>query len=72
MRGLKLVAYKKTKCSKSMPGFSISKLANVEDFFNANMFFKYKYLRINDFSFKYVCVVCCLKICFYCLTFLQC
>ena len=26
-------------------------------------------MRINDCSFKYVCVVCCLKICFYCLTF---
>ena len=65
MRGLvvyKLVAYKKTKCSKSIPRFSISRLANVEDFFNVNM-------RINDYSFKYVCIVCCVKICFYCLTF---
>ena len=26
-------------------------------------------MRINDYSFKYVCVVCCLKIRFYCLTF---
>ena len=72
MRGLvayKLVAYKKTKCSKSIPGFSISRLANVEDFFNVNIFFKCKYVRINDYSFKYVCVVCCLKIRFYCLTF---
>ena len=32
------------------------------------MFFKWKYVRINDYSFKYVCVVSCLKICFYCLT----
>ena len=35
MRGLvvhKLVAYKKTKCSKSIPDFSISRLANVDDF----------------------------------------
>ena len=65
----KLVLYKKTKCSKSIPGFSISRLANVEDFFNVNIFFKCKYVRINDYSFKYVCVVCCLKIRFYCLTF---
>ena len=65
----KLVAYKKTKCSKSIPGFSISRLANVEDFFNVNIFFKCKYVRINDYSFKYVCVVCYLKIRFYCLTF---
>ena len=72
MRGLvayKLVLYKKTKCSKSIPGFSISRLANVEDFFNVNIFFKCKYVRINNYSFKYVCVVCCLKIRFYCLTF---
>ena len=26
-------------------------------------------MRISDYSFKYVCVVCCLKIRFYCLTF---
>ena len=26
-------------------------------------------MRINGYSFKYVCVKCCLKICFYCLTF---
>ena len=56
-------------CSKSIPGFSISILANMEDFFNVNIFFECKYERINDYSFKYVCVVCCLKIRFYCLTF---
>ena len=60
---------KTTKCSKSMPRFSISRLANVEDFFNVNIFFKCKYVRINDYLFKYVCKVCCLKIRFYCLTF---
>ena len=38
-------------------------------FFNVNIFFKRKYVRINDYLFKYVCVVCCLKIRFYCLTF---
>ena len=72
MQGLvayKLVAYIKTKCTKSIPGFSISRLANVEDFFNVNIFFKCKYVRINDYLFKYVCVVYCLKIRFYCLTF---
>ena len=72
MRGLvayKLVAYEKIKCSKSIPGIFTSRLANVEDFFNVNVFFKCKHVRINDDSFKYVCVVCCLKIRFYCLTF---
>ena len=57
------------KCSKSIPGFTISRLTNAEDFLNVNIFFKCKYVRINDYSFKYVCIVCCLKICFYCLTF---
>ena len=65
----KLVAYKKTKRSKSIPGFSISRLVNVEDFFNVNVFFKYKYVTMNDYLFKYACVVCCLKIRFQCLTF---
>ena len=44
----------------------------MENFFNVNIFFKCKYVRINDYSFKYVCVVCCLKIRLnvaYCLTF---
>ena len=49
---------KKIKCNKSIPGFFISRLANVEDFFNVNIFFICKYVRINDYSFKYVCVVC--------------
>ena len=43
MRGLvayKLVAHKTTNCRKSIPGFFIGRLANVEDFFNANKFFK--------------------------------
>ena len=72
MRGLvayKLVAYKKAKGSIPIPGFSISILANIEDFFKVNIFFKCKYVRINDYSFKYVYVVCCLKIRFYCLAF---
>ena len=36
-----------------LPGFSISRLANVEDFFNANIFFKCKLninVSINDHS----------------------
>ena len=41
----------------------------MEDFVKENMFFKYKYVRINDCSFKYVYVVCRLKIRFYYLTF---
>ena len=61
---------KKTKRRKSIPGFSISRLANVGDFFHANIVFICKYVRINDYSFKYVCIVCCLKIRFYYLTFL--
>ena len=71
MQGLvayKPVAYKKTKCSKSILGFSISGLVNAEDFFNVDIFLKCKFVRIN-YSLKYVCVVCCLKIRFYCLTF---
>ena len=60
---------KKTKCRKSIPSFSISRLENVKDFFNGSIFFKCKYVRINDYSFKYVCVVCCLKIRFYYLNF---
>ena len=72
MRGLvayKPVAYKQPKCSKSILGFSMSGLVNAEDFFNVDIFFKCKFVRINDYSLKYVCVVCCLKIRFYCLTF---
>ena len=38
-------------------------------FFIVNIFLKCKYVRINDYSFKYVCVACSLKIRFYCLTF---
>ena len=60
MRGLgayKLVAYEKTKSSKSIPAFSISRLGNVEDFFNVNTFFKCNYMRTNDYSFKYVCIL---------------
>ena len=60
---------KKTKCSKSIPGFSISRLANVEELFNVNIFFKCKNGRISDYSFKYVYEVRCLKIRFYSLTF---
>ena len=34
--------------------------------FNVN---KCKYVEVNDYSFKYICLVYCLKIRFYCLTF---
>ena len=45
MRGLLFINWLliKKKCSKSIPGFTISRLANVEDFFNVNIFFKCKY-----------------------------
>ena len=49
MRGLvayKLVAYK--NCSNSVPGFSIGRLANMEDLAKENIFFKCKYVRINE------------------------
>ena len=59
MEGLvayKLVAYKKNYYLISIPGFSISRLANVEILFVVDVFFKCKY------SFKYFCVVyCCLS-----------
>ena len=41
----------------------------MEYFFIVNIIFKCKYARINDYSFKHVCVVCVLKIRFYCLNF---
>ena len=64
----KLAVYeKKTKCSKSIPGFSISRLANVEEL--VNIFFKCKNGRISDYSSKYVYEVRCLKIRFYSFTF---
>ena len=44
-----------------LPGFPISILANVKDFLNGNIFFKCKLninVGLNDYSFKYICVVC--------------
>ena len=44
--------------------------ANVADIFNVNIPFKGKYkVSINDNSFKYICVVCYLKLGFYSLTY---
>ena len=65
--------------ANQLPGFSISRLANVEDFFNVYIYIKgYIYLKvisnvniyvsINDYSFKYICLACYLKLRFYCLT----
>ena len=52
-----------------LPGFSISRLANVDDFLNVNIFFNCKYkCKDENSSFKYICVVFYLKLCFYCLT----
>ena len=53
--------------ANQLPGFSISRLANVEDFFNVNMFYKNINVSINDNSFKYICVIYYLKLWFYCL-----
>ena len=39
--------------ANQLSGFSISRLANVEDFFHVNILFKCKYkLSLNDNSFK--------------------
>ena len=55
--------------ANKLPGFSINKLANVEDFLNANIFLSCKYkCEYEKFSFKYICVVYYLKLCSYCLT----
>ena len=68
MRGLvayKLVAYKKISVANQ---YLVSPPVDWQMwriFFNVNLFFKYKYVRINDYSFKYVWVVCRLKIGFY-------
>ena len=59
---------KKPSVAKSIPCFSISRLANVEDFFNANVanvedFFKCKCMRINDYSFKLcLCILICIHV----------
>ena len=55
--------------ANQLPGFSISRLANVDDFLNANILLNCKYkCDYEKFSFKYIYVVCYLKLCFYCLT----
>ena len=72
MRGLfayKLLAYKNIKCSKSIPGSPTVDWQMWKNFFNVNIFFKCKHVRIKDYSLKYVGVVCCLKVRLYCLTF---
>ena len=54
--------------TNQLPGLSISRLASTEDFFNVDIFFKCKLninVSINDYSFKYICVVCYLKFRFY-------
>ena len=56
--------------ANQLPGFAIDRLANAEDFFNVNILSKCK-LNINmsicDYSSKYICIVCYLKLRFYCL-----
>ena len=56
-----------------LPGLSISRLANVEDFFNVNKFFKCKYKReYKQLFINYICVVCYLKLRFIASPVLQC
>ena len=53
-----------------MPGFSFSRLANVEDFFNVS-FFKWRFninVSTNDHSPKFICAACYLKLRSHCLT----
>ena len=50
-----------------LPGFSISKLANVEGFLNVNI-----NMNINDYSFKCICVVCYLNLVFIASPILHC
>ena len=55
--------------ANKLPGFSISRSANAENFLKANIFLNCKYkCEYEKFSFKYICVVYYLKLCFYCLT----
>ena len=55
--------------ANQLPGFSISRLPNVDDFFNANIFFKCKYkYEYKRLFIKHIYVVCFLKLLFYCLT----
>ena len=59
-----------------LAGFSISRLASVEDFFNVYVFFKCYiyflnvniYVSISDYLFNYIYFMCYVKLCFYCLT----
>ena len=57
--------------SNRLPGFWISRLPNVENFFNGNIFFQCKLNTnpsTNVYSFKHICVVCYLKLRFPCFT----
>ena len=49
--------------AKQLTGFSISRLAIVEDFFQYK-----RCVSISDYLFKYIYLLCYLKFCFYCLT----
>ena len=53
--------------------FLISRLANLEEFFNVNIYFKCKNknVDINDYSFKYIGVVCYFKLRFFASLVLQ-
>ena len=52
-----------------LPGFSISRLANVEDFLNVNYFLNVNMnVSINNFLVKHICAACYLILRFYYLT----
>ena len=54
--------------ANQLPGFSISRLADMEDFLMYIYFVNVNInVSINNYSFKYICVVCYLKLRFYCL-----
>ena len=55
--------------ANKLPGFSISRRASVEDFFNVYIFWNVNtYVSINGYLLKYNYLLCCLKFRFYCLT----
>ena len=55
--------------ANQLAGFSISRLVSVEDFFNVCFLNVNIYVSINDYLFKYIYLVCYLKLRFYCLTY---
>ena len=53
-----------------LPGFSIKRLANDINFLNVNIFLSLNLnVTISDHSFNHICIVCYLKLHFYCLPY---